>query len=74
MAQAMTVKQVVPVASKEFPEGEFLGVWSGFEVSVVARAHRWLLSTDDGVRGINIGCKVTCKNGRIVVTAIDKDV
>lgn len=67
MANVISVEMSGPAAMSEVPDGEWAGVWSGYQVSAVCGYRKFVFATDEGVRGIGIGCIVTAKSGKINV-------
>ena len=56
-----------PAKMTDVPNGRWAGVWTGYEVTAVCGYGKWKFTTDEGVRGIGIGCIVTANHGRITV-------
>lgn len=55
------------------PDGEYGGVWSAYSVEVVHDSRRHHFRTADGVRGINVPCRVTVVEGKATVEVDDWD-
>jgi hypothetical protein len=51
------------------PDGDYQGLWSGYEVRVIINEQGYRLHTEDGIRGLNIPCVVRVRDGVISVTA-----
>ena len=55
------------MSSHIVPPGEYQGIWGGHHVFI---GNMWRLTTEDGVRGIDIPCTVTVEeNGSASVVA-----
>ena len=67
MANVVSADISGPAKMTDVPDGEWPGVWSGYQVTAVCGHGKWTFTTDDGVRGIGIGCVVTVQSGKISV-------
>ena len=73
-AKVIEAKQCFPQQLNCLPDGEYLGFWTGYEVSVIAGNSRWLLKTDLGLRGLfGVGCKVTVNKCRATVRQLEPE-
>lgn len=74
LANVVDAKQCMPQSSNFIPDGEYLGFWNGYEVSVIVGTTRWILKTDLGLRGLfGVGCKVTAKKGKVTVRQLEPE-
>ena len=67
MANVISADIGGPAKMTDVPNGTWAGVWTGYEVTAVCGYGKWKFTTDEGVRGIGIGCIVTANHGRITV-------
>lgn len=49
------------------PDGTFDGRWGGYSVTWNVNGIEWQATTEVGIRGLNIKCKVTVSSGAIIV-------
>ena len=52
------------------PDGEFAGIWTGYEASAVVDEAICNFTTEDGVRGVAEGCVVTINSGIATVRCV----
>lgn len=65
------VKTVTIIASpKDIPDGIYEGKWSAYVVNVVINNKLFQLGTKDGVRGLDVPCIVTAKDGAVTVESV----
>jgi len=60
-------KSVLYHKASPIPVGIYYGLWSGYEVKFSYNGEDYFFQTDLGVRGINIPCKITLEDTRILV-------
>lgn len=53
------------------PRGKYVGEWSGYVITIVTATDRWVLTTDDGVRG-RAGVIVTSDGSNLKVERAQK--
>jgi adenine specific DNA methylase Mod len=70
-AMVLKVSKEIPKLSNVLKDGEYAGAWSGYNVKVrLSKTLIYNLETDVGVRGLNIPCKVTIKDGKATVDTL----
>ncbi len=66
MTTGVTMVQEVSLAV--IPAGTYQGIWGGYKVTV----GKWIITTEDGVRGFNIPCTVHVTVGGKVTVKTNK--
>src|SRR5688572_7640496 len=56
--KAKSILQVIIVVPDALLDGDYEGIWGGYEATFSIRERRYVITTQDGVRGINIPCIV----------------
>lgn len=66
------IKSVVKKVSKEttLPDGLYNGLWSGYVIKLKHNKETYELTTENGVRGINIPVTVSIKKGKLNLNII----
>lgn len=57
----------VEVDMTNLPNGEYKGVWGGYNVSVVIAGSKYFLKTDNGIRTPSADCLVHVCDGKVTV-------
>ena len=51
----------------ELPDGEYKGLWGGYQVEFETSEDNYMPFTEDGVRGFNIPVSVFISDGKVLV-------
>jgi hypothetical protein len=70
MKKVLSIQEKLP-KQVTMPDGIYLGNWSGHEISVSVGKRNFDLTTDEGVRGINVTVVVTIKDGEATFEEIN---
>lgn len=49
------------------PNGNYYGLASGFTIDVIHKDDKYQIDTDTGVKGMNVPCNVSVKDGVVTV-------
>lgn len=63
----------VRVHPHQLPDGDYDGEWSGFNAIVTIGEDRYQMATNLGIKGEGIACVVKVENGRVTVSAEEKE-
>lgn len=58
-----------PIGLQNLPDGEYIGRWGGYQVTVIFSGIQYRLETTDGIRTMNTKCIVKIDGGSITVEA-----
>lgn len=61
----MEITKITKKVSQEstLPDGIYVGKWGGYEIEVYYSPDKYILTTKEGVKGMNISVVVTIKDG-----------
>lgn len=59
-----------PVAINQLPNGDFPGVWGGYEVNLVIGEIAYRMGTSEGIRTPHADCIVHIHDGEITVETV----
>lgn len=62
MGKIKSIKERVP-QEVTLPDGNYLGTWGGYVITMNYNGKTYELETEEGVRGFNIKVMVTINNG-----------
>ena len=63
MGKILEIKEKVP-APAILPDGVFAGMWGGSEIEVVFENKKYILTTDEGIRGFGVKVVVSIIDGK----------
>jgi hypothetical protein len=64
MTDVLSIEEYRPVVPGQLTaDGEFDGKWSGYEATFTIEGHKLRVRTKDGIRGIDVPCKLIIKDG-----------
>ena len=66
-SKVVSGKSVSMISLSDIPDGEYQGVWGGYEVRVMIQDKTYQFTTNDGIRTMDAPCIVTAKDGKIIV-------
>jgi len=55
---------------RELPNGQYRALWSGYIAVIKTNSGDWILTTKDGVRGLNIDSLVTITSDAVEIETI----
>lgn len=53
------------------PDGTYQGTWGGYKIEAKIRGKDYEMTTDDGVRGINVPVVITIKDGEATFVTLN---
>lgn len=65
--KVLSVEQFSLVEISNIPDGEYDGIWGGYEVEFTVDGKKYKARTENGVRGMNIPCVVSVRFGVAMV-------
>lgn len=58
------------LAPDEIPDGDYPGIWGGYEVGFTIGVSTYKIPVKDGIRTMSAKCIVHVKNGKILVETL----
>lgn len=70
VTEIRSIEKYSEVKQERLPNGEYSGLWGGYEVTFSIAKNRYRVLTKIGVRGMNILCVVIVDKGKITVKTL----
>jgi hypothetical protein len=65
---------ILPVDISKLPDGEYKGIWGGYEAIIVIDGLQYRLETEKGIRTNSAPCVVCIKDGEATIEATQRSV